>query len=218
MIGDIFKRLFGRADRAPRAIEGDVWDDIKRQIEVDIASGFEDPETIVDRALEIAEDEAGEASAAAMRPEAERILRAALAAQAAAEARWPAITDCDRLDAAFAALDEKGIVARQHWTCCGTCGAAEIGDEMDAAAAAGRPVRGYAFYHQQDTESAIEGDGVFLNYGATEDGEAAALAVARTIVTQLETSGLKPDWDGDWNRRIHVPLQWRRRLRAGAEG
>lgn len=214
MIGDIYKRLFGRGDKTPRAVDSELWEDVKRRIEADVASGFEDPDTIAERALEIEADEAG---AAAMRPEAERILRAALAAQAAAEARWPAITDCDRLDAAFAALDEKGIVARQHWTCCGSCGAAEIGDEMDAAGAAGRPVRGYAFYHQQDTDSAIEGDGVFLNYGATGEGEDAALAVARDIVTQLETSGLKPDWDGDWNRRIHVPLEWRRRLRTGAE-
>ena len=142
----------------------------------------------------------------------QRIRRSrALAAHAKAEASWPQFTHCDRLDAAFAALERKGIVARQNFSCCGTCGSTEIWDEMDGARDAGMPVRGYAFYHMQDTERAVDGDGLYLNYGAVEDGEAAALAIGRAIVEGIEAHGLRTDWNGKWSQRIGVSLDWKRR-------
>jgi hypothetical protein len=63
----------------------------------------------------------------------------------------------------------------------------------------------------QDTERAAEGDGLYLNYGACEDGEEAALAVANDIVTQLTAHGLRTEWNGSWNQRIAVSLDWKRR-------
>lgn len=130
------------------------------------------------------------------------------------QASWPTPTDCDRLDAAFAALEQGGIVCRQHFSCCGTCGAAEIWDEIDTARGAGLDVRGYAFYHVQDTEAAVEGYGLYLNYGAVEDDEAPALAIAHEIVTTLEQHGLRVHWDGQWSRRISISLDWKRRRAA----
>lgn len=132
--------------------------------------------------------------------------------QRAAEATWSGSTDCDRLDKAFADLEERGVICRQDFTCCGNCGVAEIGVELNEAERRGIHVRGYAFYHQQDTERAVEGDGVYLNYGAEKEGEAAALAIAREIVTTLKHHGLEPRWNGSIGQRIHVPMVWRRRL------
>lgn len=132
--------------------------------------------------------------------------------QRALETSWSGATDCDRLDKAFADLEERGIVCRQDFTCCGNCGVAEIGAELNEAERRGVHVRGYAFYHQQDTERAVEGDGIYLNYGAEKEGEAAALAIAREIVTTLKHHGLDPNWSGSIGQRIHVPLVWRRRL------
>lgn len=132
--------------------------------------------------------------------------------QRRAEATWGGHTDCDRLDKAFAELEERGVICRQDFTCCGNCGVAEIGAELNEAEQRGIHVRGYAFYHQQDTERAVEGDGVYLNYGAEKEGESAALAIAREIITTLKHRGLEPVWNGSIGQRIHVPLVWRRRL------
>jgi len=131
----------------------------------------------------------------------------------AQEARWPAVTDCDRLDRAFADLENRGIVCRQDFTCCGTCGAAEIGDEIDEARQGGMLVRGYAFYHMQDTEAAVEGHGVYLNYGATTEGELAAVRIGHEICDALRTESLSPQWDGSRETRIKVPVDWKRRRR-----
>src|SRR5262249_18722591 len=108
-------------------------------------------------------------------------------------------------------LTQSGIVCRQDFSCCGTCGVAEIGAEMEAEREAGIRVRGYGFYHMQDTESAAEGYGLMLNYGAVAAGEAAAGQSGREIVAALEAHGLTTQWDGSWQKRIGVQLDWKRR-------
>ena len=85
---------------------------------------------------------------------------------------------------------------------------------MEEVEATGRPVRGYAFYHMQDTESAAEGRGLYLAYGAADEGELAALGVAGEIVDTLRTQGLDVAWEGTWDKRIQVSLDWKRRRRV----
>lgn len=185
-----------------------VMEDIRRQVELDVAGGFVTRDEILQTAIDVFE---GEADPALVRAESQRALDAALAARAMDQASWPETTDCDRLDAAFAALEAEGVISRQNFSCCGTCGSTEIWDEIDTARAAGRPANGYAFYHQQDTESAIEGYGLHLNYGAYEEGPEAAVAIGHQIVNRLEEHGLHTDWDGRIERRIGVSLDWKRR-------
>lgn len=213
----LFDRIFGRRDAevvppgTPVAAETDATEKIdwlRESIRRDVATGFYDEDAILTHAVDSFEEEFEPAE---LRRESQRLLREALAEHKAAQRGWPARTDCDRLDDAFAALEAKGVVARQHFTCCGTCGSTEIWDEIDVVQKAGRPARGYAFYHVQDTERAAEGGGLYLNYGACEEGEEAALAVAKDIVTHLEAHGLRTEWDGSWGQRIAVSLDWKRR-------
>ncbi|MEP9358832.1 hypothetical protein [Sphingomonas sp. KR3-1] len=210
----LFGRLFGKraapeAELAPPAAppeERDEW--VRDQIRRDVASGFYDEDAILTNAADAFADDF---TPEELRPLAQQALRQALAEQRAAERHWPDETDCDRLDAAFAQLEEDGVVARQNFSCCGNCGATEIWDEVRAVEDTGTDVRGYAFYHMQDTEGAVEGNGLYLNYGACAEGEDAALAVAREIVAELEAHGLETQWDGTWDKRIGVMLDWKRR-------
>ncbi|MDI6099486.1 hypothetical protein QLQ12_12860 [Actinoplanes sp. NEAU-A12] len=68
------------------------------------------------------------------------------------------------LTLAFAELNRIGVLARENFTCCGTCAGAEIHGERDGS----RHWHGYVWYHQQDTESLISSPGgaVYLGYGA----------------------------------------------------
>lgn len=184
-----------------------IVDQMRGYIDRDVAGGFATRDEMIEMALDAAEAD----GAPFLRAEAERLADESLAAQRVAQADWPTQTDCDRLDAAFSALEAEGVIARQNFSCCGTCGSAEIWDEVDAARAQGRPGHGYAFYHQQDTESAVEGYGIYLNYGSSEEGPQAAVAVGRRVVEQLEKHGLRTDWDGSIEKRIGVSLDWKRR-------
>src|SRR5688572_8229272 len=120
-------------------------------------------------------------------------------------------TDCDRLDDAFAALESAGIVARQCFSCCSTCGAYDINEEIARAEDDGRTVDGFTFYHQQDAERAAEGAPLFLTFGAVDsDEDEDTVQIGRRIVEQLEAVGLETDWDGTAERRILVTLEWKR--------
>jgi hypothetical protein len=196
------------AAKAPLYTEAELLEDVRRQVERDLAGGFVSRDEIVQYAVEAFADEVPGAPVEAT---ARRALDEALAARAIDEATWPAVTDCDRLDAAFAALEAEGVISRQNFTCCGSCGSSEIWDEMGKVRDAGGPVTGYAFYHQQDTERAAEGGGLYFNYGAVEDSEAAALAVGHRIMVRLREQGLEPDWDGRIEQRIGLELDWKRR-------
>lgn len=218
-MADWWKKLLGvkgseRGEEAPEpANDGPerALEDISCSVEQDVDAGFYAREEIVARAADYVADVLSEAEA---RAEAERILEPIWSARLREQQGWDAVTDCDRLDAAFTELERGGIVMRQNFTCCGTCGSSEIWGEIKAYEAAGRQAFGYGFYHSQDTESAAEGYGICLDYGACAEGEEPALATARAIVAALEKQGLKTSWDGSWDRRVEVALDWKRRLPA----
>ncbi|MDB5430748.1 MAG: hypothetical protein JWP35_1864 [Caulobacter sp.] len=201
-------RLDSPAREPERPDESGPIETLRDQIRLDVVNGFLDEDAILQNAADVFEEEL---DPALVKREAPRMLREALAEQAVAERSWSSQTDCDRLDAAFAALEADGVISRQNFTCCGTCGSAEIWDEIAEAEQSGRPARGYAFFHMQDTESAAEGYGLYLNYGAREEGEPAALAIGRDIVEQLTAQGLRTDWDGSLSKRIGVSLDWKKR-------
>jgi hypothetical protein len=120
-----------------------------------------------------------------------------VAERAAEQAGWP---DSGPVLDALAAL--KGIVVRADFTCCGSCGAAEIGAE------AGDGDRGYVFFHQQDTEAAAAGRGLTLSYG-TFDGTDPTV-VGREVVEAVVAAGAQVEWNGSADERIHLtPLRWR---------
>src|SRR5262249_51814859 len=131
-------------------LRADLFDALHDWLEVQVAAGYGPLEDIVDDAVEVFAEQCDDR--AALREVARRLVDRAATAAAGAEQSWPEVTDCDRLDAAFDELDAAGVVARQHFSCCGTCGDTEIRDEMQQAVKDGVPVRGFTFFHVQDTE------------------------------------------------------------------
>ncbi|MBG0566465.1 DUF6891 domain-containing protein [Actinoplanes aureus] len=129
-----------------------------------------------------------------------------LAAHLDAQAGWPARTDSDRLTDAFRALDLAGIVAREDFACCQSCGNSEIGGEVGNV----QPARGYVFYHGQDAERAAQGGTLWLAYGSF-DKRIGAAQVGEEVVAALRVEGLEVDWTGDAAQRIQVRLSWAKR-------
>jgi hypothetical protein len=191
-------------------LSAEDFDDLHDFIKVQVAVGYAPIGEIVEEAVQVFVADTT-ADANALRGAALAVADRALSAHVADQANWPDTTDCDRLDTAFAELDRTGIVARQHFSCCGTCGAHEIHDEMDQAEKAGTPPRGYTFFHVQDTEHAVGGDLLYLSYGAVNRDKTASVAVGREVVAVLGLHGLSPAWNGKHAHRIALPLTWQRR-------
>jgi hypothetical protein len=184
-------------------------DDLQDFIRIQVAAGYSPISAVVDEAVDVFADNT--LPAEALRSAAFTLAETTLAAHVEEQATWSETTDCDRLDAAFRALDDAGIVARQHFTCCGNCGATEIHGEMDQARKDGQNVRGYTFFHIQDTEYAVRGESLFLSFGSVDGDAQAAIAVGHDVVSALRAEGLHPAWNGRQSNRIGLPLVWQRR-------
>ena len=191
-----------------KPITDETLQELRGYIQRDVAAGFLPESEIARSAVEVLSDAP---DANALPPYAAKLTREVIAAHKEEQASWPKTTDCDRLDSAFAALERAGVVSRQDFSCCGNCGLGEIRDEMDRAAQSGTPVRGYVFYHKQDTEAAVEGNCLYLSYGAVQQGEAAAVEIGREIAASLKQQGLQVNWNESWTKRIGVRLDWKRR-------
>jgi len=187
----------------------EALDELRAQVIREVRGGFAPLEEIAGTAVEVVQED--EAAGEALLPYAEQFVAEVLAQVREEQKAWPGVTDCDRLDRAMEALEAGGVLTRQHFTCCQTCGHAQIRDEVKASTGRGREVLGYAFYHRQDTDAAVDGDGLYLAYGATEKGEAAMVAIGRIVSDALSRHGLEVAWDGSAEKRIFVRLDWKRR-------
>lgn len=180
-------------------------------ISVDVRGGFASREQIIDSACLAAEGDAPELEIEAL---ATRIVDEVLAVHALAQRSWIGETDCERLDEAFAELDRQGIVARQNFTCCQSCGHSEIANEIEATEVF-RPVRGYVFYHIQDLESVVRNGYLYLAFGSVSGELKESEIIAQEICEILRKAGLEPDWNGSIRTRICIrDLNWQRRRYA----
>jgi len=196
-------------------------DYISQQVE----AGFATPSEIVDAAVDVfAEDLPSEP----LRPIAEELVKTAIEEHMAEQATWPAVTDCDRLDNAFAELEQNGIMCRQNYDLDVSGGQAALKEEMITAAKEGRPIRGGCFFHAQDTDALVEDGSLFLAFSPgpaakeiveaamkhrldASANEQAAITVAGEIVATLRRHGVDARWGGSTIERIEIPIDWKRR-------
>ncbi|MFF3674895.1 DUF6891 domain-containing protein [Streptomyces sp. NPDC002120] len=168
--------------------------------------GYDGPDALAESAEEyLVDGDVRPVSAAQAAWLVDRLWRERLAEQA----DWVGETDPERITRAFAALEASGITARENFTCCRSCGLAEI--RADGA----EDARGFVFFHSQAAEGAAAGHDLFLMYGGFEPDEALTVAVGREVVGALESEGLGWVWSGGAHDAIRVVgLDWRRRLRG----
>ncbi|WP_326565320.1 hypothetical protein VSH64_26095 [Amycolatopsis rhabdoformis] len=167
-----------------------------------VHGGFSTPEDIAVAITEYFDPDEQPVSLDEARAIVDRLWRERLAEQRS----WPAVTDADRVLAAFSALSGSGVVARPDFTCCQNCGVTEIGAE----AAPGD--RGFVFFHQQDTARITEGGELMLSFGPFSGSGTATAQVGQTVVAALRAQDLSVTWDGSPDERIRVAVDWQKRL------
>ncbi|MHC4401281.1 MAG: DUF6891 domain-containing protein [Planctomycetota bacterium] len=144
----------------------------------------------------------------------EKMLREAVAPEFAkkreAEKGWPDVTDCDRLDAVFDALEKRGVL------CLHNAGYTMSDGHEDALEVlSGQPKGkffGYSFYHGQDVERAIDGGGLMLAFDHVDGDVPDKVEVGVAMKEELEKAGFILEWDGTSQKRINIPsFDWKRR-------
>ena len=178
----------------------------------EVAAGFSSREEIIALAMDRFE---GEASQGELRALAAELAASSFYRHRKSQIDWPLVTDCDRLDIAFARLAENDIVSRHNFECDldDEEYIEDIVDEMDKVIASGKRARGYAFYHRLDVAVAIEGGGLCISFGtgSRSESEEGAARIGNEVTDALRLQGLAVDWSGHWKTRITVWLDWKRR-------
>ncbi len=129
------------------------------------------------------------------------------------EKTWPKITDFNRLDAVFSKLKKKGVL------CLHNAGMTTSDGHDDSNEAIRNLPKekffGYCFYHQQDLDRAISGQGLFLAFDHVKGDVPEKINVAHAIKKELEAAGFKIKWDGTTTERINIPkIDWKHRFKS----
>lgn len=188
--------------------------DIIDTIDFEVRAGFGDAESLREELEESLRDELPDITDDDVKEMVAHLDRE-LRARDELEATWTETTTNDRITAAFDALDAKGIVALEEAGETLTDGwdeALDIADERDDD-----HYWGAAYYHRQDVERGVAGQGLLIAYGAFAETEPEALRVARLVVETLRSHGVPVSWDGTVEKRIQIePFEWRRRRSTSA--
>ncbi|WP_205525988.1 DUF6891 domain-containing protein [Pyxidicoccus trucidator] len=139
--------------------------------------------------------------------------RSLLERQKADELCWTGPTVNDAITRAFEELNGKGIVAMEDAGGSLSDGWAEV---TRAARDSAPPARGAPFFHGQDVERGVFGAGLMLAFGAFDEyfqlDDAASPAIAREVREALARHGVRTEWNGNIQQRIHIPpFPWRKR-------
>ncbi len=194
------------------SIDAVVMAHLAAGLRVQVRGGFDEPDDIVAGIAERVVDELGRRSPALVAALEEEVHRE-LAALAAERAAWSPHTLNDALTVAFTKLTRAGVIALEDAGFTLADGWSDI-EEMTRD----HPhARGAVFYHHQDLERAVQGEGLYLAFGSLPrehpDERSRSLAIGREVVAALTKHGVATEWDGTVKQRIRIPpFVWQRRL------
>jgi hypothetical protein len=209
-------------------------DDILAEIRFRVAQGFDNREAafrwiLANYPAELG-IEAEEYDARDLPPESRAALREAIEEAFTEKAddmkSWPEQTDCERLRAAFDALDRQGIVAMENAGLTQDDSIPRAADLALARDELGAQTHGYCLFTWNNMAQAIEGDGLSLAYGTFEqeaeltDEETSELAtkVGAAVLQACREAGLDAEWTGSADDFVELPgFRWQRRSRFTSE-
>jgi hypothetical protein len=140
------------------------------------------------------------------------LVRAEVTRQKAEQASWPAVTDCDRLDQAFANLGAEDILAIHNAGMTPSEGIGEVGEQYLLAGGAESGIVGYCFYHRQDMEHALKYHKLGLAFGDIDGDDRRGVEVGKRISRALKAAGLHVAWAGSIRDTLELTgFDWQRR-------
>ncbi len=125
---------------------------------------------------------------------------------------WESITHTQRLIEAFDELAESKIIALHYPGYTTDEGEYEATEVERALIDNDEKSEGYCFYHGQDLERAVRGEGLYISFQKiNNESDVVSKEVAKKIIAILEKHGLKVEWNGKATSRIFIPdFKWQK--------
>lgn len=140
----------------------------------------------------------------------EEFARSEFQAKREAEATWPPVTDCERLDEVFDSLNSAYIIALQNAGYTMSDGHEDVNEALVNHHQ--EKVKGYCFYHEQDLARAVDGFGLCVAFGDIAGTHSGKREIGQLVKAELERHGFVVKWDGNPDIKIDIPqIVWQRR-------
>lgn len=125
---------------------------------------------------------------------------------------WGENTQTNRLIVAFDELAESKIIALHYTGYTMDDGEYEVIEVERTLNDNNEKSEGYCFYHGQDLERAVRGDGLNISFQKiNNESDVVSKEIAKKIVAVLEKHDLKVDWNGKASSKILLPeFKWQR--------
>ncbi|MDO5635839.1 MAG: hypothetical protein Q4G18_01130 [Myroides sp.] len=125
---------------------------------------------------------------------------------------WGENTQTNRLIAAFDELAESKIIALHYTGYTMDDGEYEVVEVERTLNDNNEKSEGYCFYHGQDLERAVRGEGLNISFQKiNNESDVVSKEIAKKIVAVLEKHDLKVDWNGKASSKILLPeFKWQR--------
>lgn len=134
--------------------------------------------------------------------------------------RHYAIIDANKqkLNEAFKLLRKNKILARQNFSCCGSCGSYELATKIEEMHDANKSVLGYVFYNRQSNEALVGdhwklADGrLYISYADSSTSKypnkitKTSEEIGQMLVVALTQVGLVFEWDGSSDSCVLVKM------------
>jgi hypothetical protein len=197
------------AAAAPASLEPDVLVKIRDEVAWRVDAGFDPRDKIVDDVAAVMERD----HVTGVRDAIARETDAKLDEHAKAEATWKGATDCDKLDRALAALERGGLLVRPYYHATSSDAQTAIEDEVARAQAAGKRVRGFVVFSEENVREAVREGRLVVFSGAVPFKQSAYTVISADVLGRLQAAGLHADWPyHDPAYAITIsPLAWKKR-------
>jgi hypothetical protein len=126
---------------------------------------------------------------------------------------WERPTGFDKLANAFDQLAKAGIVALHKAGHTKSDGVEDCLEIIKILAEHQVAVKGYCYYHSQDLARAVDPEikNLLIGFDSVEHNDAAAIAVANTIIDILQRNGFEVSWPGTVEQRIEIlNIDWKK--------
>lgn len=178
------------------------------QLDIDIKSGFENEEEIVDGMLDMFYDE----------PDIDedwlrKIIEEKYQQHQAASQTWTRPTDFDRLAMCFDQLIKEGIVCLHQAGFTKQDGEGDCMETIERLKELGIKSKGFCYYHSQDLARAVDEEirNLYLGFDSSSQNDEEALQVAGKIVTTLRDNNFEVQWPGSVDQRIEIRnINWQK--------
>lgn len=129
------------------------------------------------------------------------------------QVKFPELTDCDKLELAFADLEQQGILTAQNAGYTQSDGFEDINERYYRLSKKEQKAYvGFVFFHGQDLERVLEGGPLLFAFGSGKGDKRLDVKAGKLIQKVLESQGFKVKWNGKSDTRLEISkFKWQKR-------